>query len=204
MRVGISGAHSTGKTTVARSLIKEFGFIDYTDFVKRFFIPRYGMPDKSLLSSWRALDEWYNVVVIHEDNLVIDRTPIDHIIYARVFGCSMQIFEDQALHALQLLDVLVVLSPVVYVKDEGHRVFDEETQEKYQAHLIELFKEKLDPRLTWPLVDQFGQYGDINKVQVYLFSPQDLGIITNLLTKFIRLRKGQDEEATTTGRVGRP
>lgn len=144
MKIAISGAHGSGKTSIAKGLLKDLSdVVDLSDFVIRFFKPKYGLPEINIESQCCVLHEWIRVATAHQDkSFMIDRSPIDHIVYARVFGYSTEYFEREALEALSLVDDIFIIEPLLWPDDhKSDRIYGEHVQIMYQQKVEDLLLE---------------------------------------------------------------
>lgn len=139
MKIAFSGAHSSGKTTLAQHVAQVFNLRDETDWVVKKFIPKYGKPQETIEGQWTILNFWVQTVSQIKEGFVIDRSPLDHIVYARLFKCSNSIFERTALNSINWLDHVFVTQPVIMVEDENKfRPYGSDIQTAYQDEMSEL------------------------------------------------------------------
>jgi hypothetical protein len=173
MKIGFSGAHHSGKSTLSRFLIDEFGIPDETDFVLRHYAPNFGgFPTDDMSSQWNVFYTWCRVVR-SKPSCVIDRTPLDHIIYAQTLGYFTFDFLRPALRAIELLDAIIVTKPVSWapVNYGKKQIYGVDIQQKFHENL-EKFLCLYDDRMIWP-TDHFYKMS-IQARSVYLLPASDL------------------------------
>ena len=134
MRIGISGAHSTGKTTLLNALRSEPAFFNYHigDEVTR-RIASYGIPINEQgtdITQILVMQEHLVNVVMHE-NLLTDRTALDGYSYTLELH-EMGVVSDKVLaHAdaifkkvVPMYDILFYIRPEFAIEDDGVRTTD--------------------------------------------------------------------------------
>lgn len=192
MRIGISGAHNTGKTTIARHLIKEFDLRDETDFVIKHFIPKYGIPREDLESQYLIVNTWTQVVS-PKGSFVIDRTPIDHIIYADMFGYATLGLVGCALTKLTYLDVVFLTRAVTWIdQPEKNRQYGPNKQRLYQEAL-DSFVDCYFNYFGWPSRDPEEISFDLSPwtcgrdvVKIWLLPPVDIALLKDMSAAIVR------------------
>ena len=192
MKVGISGAHNTGKSTIARHLIKQFGLQDETDFVRRYYTSRYGVPQENLESQYLVINTWSGAV-FNKEFFVIDRTPIDHLTYADALGYGTLELTSHALVALSYLDAIILTTIVTWVdQPEKKRGYDKSIQRLYQESLNRFADHYLNIKV-WPQEGFIGVTFDLkpwthgnNLVKIFLLPPVDIEILKNMSTTIMR------------------
>ena len=167
--IGLSGASHTGKTTIAKMLIKEYGFYDNTDFVTKHYIPKYGFPETTIESQLQVIKVWESVVKSCTTHQVIDRTPLDHLVYARLFHTISPDLINIAWDCFTKINLLIIL-PVVVWKDDTKQRYDEDIQKQYQ-HQLEWFIKDYDSMYTgWSL--NRGLLSNADKRVLYTMPPK--------------------------------
>lgn len=147
--VGLSGASHTGKTTVAKMLIKKFNLYDNTDFVIKHFIPYYGKPTNDPLNQLRVTLTWGDVVDSCNVPQVIDRTPLDHLVYARMFKSMHPKLTEVAWFNLDKIDLLIILPAVVWVDDNKKYSDNKKVQSRFQKQLEWFLKDHDSTYCGW-------------------------------------------------------
>lgn len=167
--IGISGASHTGKTTVAKILVDKYGFYDNTDFVTKHYIPKYGFPETTIEDQLQIVKVWKSVVDLCTTHQVIDRTPLDHLIYARMFHTISPNLLHIAWECLTKINLLIIL-PVVVWKQNTKQRYNKDIQKQYQQQL-EWFIKDYDCMYTgWSL--NRGLLSNANRRVLYTTPPK--------------------------------
>ena len=130
MKIGFTGAHSSGKTSLARFVADRYSLNNLSNFVLSHFSPKHGFPENTEQCQNLLLGCWQETVS-ERTNLVIDRTPLDMFIYAHIFKCCPPDYLSKVLESLSFLDYIFITQPVVYVDGQKYR-YDEKSQSQYQ------------------------------------------------------------------------
>lgn len=129
-KIGISGAHGTGKTTLIESLEQETIF---TPFCFRKNITRDLKGFLNINENGNDLTQRYiinqHVANVHlYDRVIMDRTIIDGLIYTEVLNKMGQVSSEVVLYALNAYqrlideyDIIFYIRPEFELKDDGTR-----------------------------------------------------------------------------------
>lgn len=133
MRIGLCGAHRTGKTTLARAFADRKGFKFINAGVSGVFAelgidPSISLDVKARLMVQNAILDRYEQLISNETSFVIDRTPIDMIGYMLADlrqddfaeeGASIARYVQRCADlAKSTLDMAVLIKPCIPVKRE--------------------------------------------------------------------------------------
>ncbi len=172
--IGLSGASHTGKTTVAEALCKKYNLYDNTCFIAKHFIPKYGFPEDTKDSQLQVTKTWGSVIDSCKEAQIIDRTPLDHLIYARLFHTLTPELLNLAWDNLQKINLLIILPEVVWDNKDNKRRHTEEIQKRYQQQL-EWFIRDHDCMYTgWHL--NRGFLSNASKKVLYTIPPKNSNI----------------------------
>lgn len=185
MRIAITGAHGTGKTTLARALSEKLGLpliAEQAQLVAR----EMGIktceellrnPELARELQERVLEEQIRAQLAHPRGFVSDRCTLDCIAYWNLYlgdeGAERYFFKAR-LHAYRRLDLVVYVPPVVLSGGDGFRLdkFHAEVdacirrkvgllQERSRKRVLSLEGIGLDERLAAVL--EFVQSGNFSK-----------------------------------------
>lgn len=133
MRIAITGAHGTGKTTLARALSKELGLPLIAERA-RLVAEEMGVnscedllrnPRLARKFQERVLEEQINAQLAHPQGFVSDRCTLDCIAYWNLYlgdeGAGRYFFKAR-LHAYRRLDLIVHVPPLVLSGGDGFRL----------------------------------------------------------------------------------
>lgn len=109
MRIGFSGAHRTGKTTLAKKVSEIYGYEfiagSATPVFNRFGVtPNQYIPIKTRFEIQRAVLDDFCERVSGSNRFVTDRTPFDFIGYMRAELCTNAFFEENTVTERELTD----------------------------------------------------------------------------------------------------
>ncbi|RPF49621.1 AAA domain-containing protein [Thermodesulfitimonas autotrophica] len=133
MRIAITGAHGTGKTTLARALSEELGLPLITERAR--LVARqmevktceelFRNPDLAREFQERVLEEQIRAQLAHPQGFVSDRCTLDCIAYWNLYlgdeGAERYFFKAR-LHAYRRLDLIVYVPPLVLSGGDGFRL----------------------------------------------------------------------------------
>lgn len=112
MRLGISGTHGTGKTTLAEDLCERLG--DHRSVDEPFYLLEeegYQFDFPPSLADYKAqLRQSVKLLATPGHNIIFDRTPLDFLAYLAVQGCDIRsdIEPAELCAAFMSLDLLIV------------------------------------------------------------------------------------------------
>lgn len=133
MRIAITGAHGTGKTTLARALSKELGLpliseqarLVAAEMAVRTCEELFQDPNLAREFQERVLEEQINAQLAHPEGFVSDRCTLDCIAYWNLYlggeGAGRYFFKAR-LHAYRRLNLIVYVPPVVLPGGDGFRL----------------------------------------------------------------------------------
>lgn len=171
--IGLSGPSNSGKTTIAKSLIKKYNLYDNTDFVTKHFIPKYGFPEYTKDSQLQVTKTWGSVIDSCQRAQIIDRTPLDHLIYARLFNTLSPELLTTTWENLQKVNLLIICPAVVWIKGDKHR-HSKEVQKRFQQQLEWFIKDHDCTYTGWRI--QRGLLSNASKKVLYTMPPKDCNI----------------------------
>lgn len=117
MRIGLTGAHRTGKTTLAVELAKEFDLkfirtnvIDY--YGQHNLFPNDNIPIKKRYEIQQTILHGVESQLNNQTNFISDRTPIDFFSYALKYGVfpdmyQYHCFRKKCFNAMKLFDFVI-------------------------------------------------------------------------------------------------
>ncbi len=150
MRIGICGAHSTGKTTLLNALRSEPVFQNYHigDEVTR-RIKSYGIPINEQgtdVTQILVMQEHLTNVILYE-NLLADRTVIDGYAYTLELNSMGLVSKKVMDHAteiykkiLPMYDLIFYIRPEFDIEDDGVRTTDVDFRDRILNHFEYLIK----------------------------------------------------------------
>jgi nicotinamide riboside kinase len=190
LKVSISGAHSTGKSTILKRLTSEINLGQRTAYIEeipRELIDHSGAPDylqrqshspeKQLLMMGMQLQREASIAY-HADLLITDRCIIDHLAYIQVlFPDYLSSFEGQqweelAREWMKTYDLLAVTRISAPLTTDGVRENDEKFRLAAQNAIYTIIEEAPIPQLQIQ--------GDVNEAANSIVSQIDR-LATNLL-----------------------
>lgn len=152
MKIGFTGAQSTGKTTLLNALksekfFKEFDFCEgVTRWVNKLGININENGD-DLTQEIILMKHVYNLYT--HDNMIADRTIIDVLVYSIWMHDNGKISEDTYLEVVKVFekaikeyDYIFFIEPEFEITDDGVRSSDK----KFQDEINEIFKNVLSSR----------------------------------------------------------
>ncbi|MEW6771820.1 MAG: ATP-binding protein [Bacillota bacterium] len=134
MRIAITGAHGTGKTTLARALSKELGLPLISEqarlVAKEMEINScedlLRNPELAREFQERVLEEQIRAQLAHPQGFVSDRCTLDCIAYWNLYlgdgSDAGRYFFKARLHAFRRLDLIVYVPPLVLSGGDGFRL----------------------------------------------------------------------------------
>ena len=131
MRIGISGAQGTGKTTLLNHLRLEDAFMDYDicDEVTR-RVKSYGLPinENGNDITQRLIMQEHIVNVFMHPNMITDRTALDGFVYTQYLFKSGKVSAETLKYAQKVFerlifkyDLLFYIEPQFNLEDDGVR-----------------------------------------------------------------------------------
>ena len=169
--LGLSGASNSGKTTVAKALIEKYNLYDNTDFITKHFIPKFGFPEDTKDSQLQVVKTWSSVVDSCKEAQIIDRTPLDHLVYARLFHSLTPEFLNIAWDNLKKINLLIILPAVVWDSKDTKQRHTKEIQKKYQQQLEWFIKDHDSMYTGWRL--QRGLLSNASRKVLYTMPPKN-------------------------------
>lgn len=151
MRIGISGAHSTGKTTLLEALKKMPRFSNYhfgSGMTRR--VRDYGcaINENGTDLTQKLIMQEHIVNVFMHDNLVGDRTALDVVVYTDVLARSGAISSKTLTGAVNVFerimphyDILFYIKPEFEIVDDGVRTTDIAFRDKIVDKFDEYIKQ---------------------------------------------------------------
>lgn len=131
MRIGISGAQSTGKTTLLNALRSEPYFKDFSicnEVTRR--VQSYGLPineDGTDVTQQLIMNQHIVNLVMH-DNMITDRTSLDGYVYtyylretSKVKRETLEYAKSVMLKTIDKYDLLFYIPPEFDIKNDGTR-----------------------------------------------------------------------------------
>lgn len=124
MKIGFCGSHRTGKTTLAVEIAKYFG-VEFVPLNASMVFKRLGYDVRQSITPKERLDLQYEILNEYKkltdnyDNLVIDRTPIDMVAYAKygILEENLQPYID-ACRGANKLSMIFYLAPSISFIDD--------------------------------------------------------------------------------------
>jgi nicotinamide riboside kinase len=142
MRIGISGAQGTGKTTLFRAL-KRTGIFEDSMWVEseiRSLVKLYGIPineESNDLAQITIMDHFALNTFLYE-NLVSDRTPLDCLVYSLMLYEKRQLSQEVFTRisevfygSISLYDIHFYVQPEFSIMDDGTRSLSVNFQENF-------------------------------------------------------------------------
>ena len=134
MKIGITGAQSTGKTTLLNALRSEPCFKEYSicDEVTR-RVQSYNLPINEMGNdtTQRLIMQEHIVNVFMHDDLITDRTALDGLVYTRYLFEQGRLKEDTLKYAEDVFervwfqyDYVFFIEPEFSIEDDGVRSID--------------------------------------------------------------------------------
>ncbi|MEW6226510.1 MAG: ATP-binding protein [Bacillota bacterium] len=133
MRIAITGAHGTGKTTLARALSEKLGLPLISEQARLVAGEMEIKTCEELLRNpklarefqERVLEKQINAQLAHPQGFISDRCTLDCIAYWNLYlgdGDAGRYFFKARLHAFRKLDLVVYVPPLVLPSSDGFRL----------------------------------------------------------------------------------
>lgn len=147
MRIGITGTHSTGKTTLVEALRTEPYFSDYFyDINVTRWVRSLGLPiNEDTVDSSQEINMIKRIAHLNSyDKIISDRTILDVFAYSRagknISSRSLKYQEDLINRNISKYDILFYLPMEIPVADDGVRTIDPVYREQIDNYIVELLK----------------------------------------------------------------
>ncbi|MBU0598723.1 ATP-binding protein [Patescibacteria group bacterium] len=188
MKLALTGAQSTGKTTLAKELSKLFNLPLITEqsrtVIKQFNVtaPKYLKEEELPDFQWKL----FASQIIEEQskkNFISDRCPTCFAAYASQFCKDETFIKEYAqkienyLLLVKPYDLIIYVPPMFPIEDDGIRSSSEEVQHKTDLliqHFLEMWKTKYG--LNIMTINKASFQGRIKQVENYIEDPLRLGI----------------------------
>ena len=158
MRIGITGTHGVGKTTLTRKLAEYYDLPTIAEVVrvvaKEWSLKHtndiMALPREELIQfeteCYNRQEEYERR--FHRRGFITDRTKLDYYVYAHLFGISFSAFGIDPYYTVKNYDVLIYIPPTIPLKADGFRQMD--TQMRYEiddllVHYLESIVEDNKP-----------------------------------------------------------
>lgn len=140
MRIGITGSHGTGKTTLARALSEHLGISLITEQA-RSVARRMGIKDCSALGNNLLTASFQRQVLLAQikaeekagRDWVSDRTTLDCLAYWYLYGLSglpeTELYAEACLGNMRRYDLIIYVPAQIQTQADGFRLTDEASQE---------------------------------------------------------------------------
>lgn len=152
MRIGITGAHSVGKTTLLSALRSEKMFAEYVicDEVTR-RVKSYGLPinEDGNDTTQRLIMNEHIVNVFMHDKMITDRTVLDGLVYSTYLCRNNKIVNSTFNYAADVFDrVWPHYDHVFYIEPEFDIVHDgtRSVDVKFRNDIVKLFEMVLNSK----------------------------------------------------------
>lgn len=156
MRVGITGAHGVGKTTLAGKLARELN-IPLIKEQARAVASLLGLENCEQLTKDKAMAAKFQIFILYQQirrenelkSFVSDGTFLDFLAYWTYYGLdeydsfSGTIYRKECLSRLPGYDFIVYVSPEIPLKPDGFRLFSRESRNDLDR-IIRLLLEKVN------------------------------------------------------------
>lgn len=171
MRIGISGAQSTGKTTLLNALRSEpvLKTYDICNEVTR-KVASYGLPinEKGTDATQQLIMNQHIVNLFMHDNMITDRTSLDGYVYtcylrehSKVSRDTLRYAKDVMIKTLPCYDILFYIAPEFEVEDDGIR----STNLLFRDQIVSIFSETIN-KFSIPVINLSGSVRE--RVQIVL------------------------------------
>jgi nicotinamide riboside kinase len=181
MKIAISGAQSTGKTTLQDALLKEAAFKDYqrvNEVTRR--VKSYGLPinEEGTDVTQRLIMQEHIVNIFLYDKFIADRSALDGVVYTaylykagKVFKETLDFAEKVFERVQPLYDIQYFIMPEFEIENDGVRSVNVEFRDNIQS----LFEEYVD-RYNLTVVSLSGTVQDrVKQVLMTVNNPFVLG-----------------------------
>lgn len=155
MRIGISGAQSTGKTTLLNALRSEPFFKDYeicNEVTRK--VASYGLPineDGNDTTQELIMNQHIVNLAMH-DNMITDRTVLDGLVYSKylrengkIVASTMNYVENIFNRMIQGYDLIFYVAPEFEIKNDGVRSINTFFRDRIVAIFNEVISQKNVP-----------------------------------------------------------
>lgn len=161
MRIGISGAQSTGKTTLLNALRSEpfLKSYDVCNEVTR-KVASYGLPinESGTDATQQLIMNQHIVNLFMHDKMITDRTSLDGYVYtcylrehSKVNRETLSYAREVMLKTLPCYDILFYIAPEFDVEDDGIR----STNLVFRDQIVNLFNETIN-KFNIPVINLTG------------------------------------------------
>ena len=171
MRISISGAQCTGKSTLINALKKELPDYEIQRESVRYLVANYGFEIKAANTDLQlALLNWQTRSLYEHTDILLDRSFIDSTSYMLYYHKRRQpevpfgvynYIMDTAKALAQRIDLFIFLKPEFELIDDGFRLLDKDQQEEITELMEDLFEkfnvEHKVLRVTGSLEDRVSQ-----------------------------------------------